>query len=407
MIGNYNIKKRQKRGCSYPLFCLVLLLLFSQKSYAQSKIIVVDQERKSPLFLTHIKFTCVAGSEKNNFKWAVSDENGVAINPFADTTHVVISFVGFKSESVFLLPNQTKKVILKPSVFRLDELIVSAQFVPVERHQSIYEVTTISKEKITEKGANNLRETLNNELNFKTNNGHVNETAINLNGLTGNHVKFMVDGVPIEGRLNGNIDLSQINLSEVEKVEIIEGPTSVAYGTNALGGVINVITKKHQFKKLSVGIKSYYETVGQYNLSGKVGWKSKENLFKIAGGRHFFEGFANADTSRFKDWKPREQYFGSFMFSRRIKSLKLSYILDGFTETMTSRGAPSPPYYVTAFDTYYNTKRWSNKLLLTGALFNDNYINITASQSYFKRSRNNGKSIGLYSCFTVYDCKNC
>lgn len=378
----------KKRAYYYALFLLFCVLFFSQNTFAQSKIQVLDKESKQPLFLTHIKFTCVSGLEKNKFKWIVSDENGFAMNPFKDTTNVYISFVGFETKSIILLPHQTKKVVLKPSAFGLEEMVVSAHFVPVELHKSIYEVKTIGKEKIAEKGATNLRETLNNELSFKTNNGHVNETAINLNGLTGNHVKFMVDGVPVEGRLNGNIDLSQINLSEVEKVEIIEGPTSVAYGTNALGGVINIITKKHQFKKLTIGLKSYYESIGQYNFSGNVGWKVKNNLFKISGGRNFFEGFANSDTSRYKDWKPREQYFGRFMYSRRFNYLKLSYIVDGFTELMTSRGEPSPPYKLTAFDTHYRTQRLSNKLLLTGPVFNTNYLNVTLSHSYFKRSRN-------------------
>ncbi|MGB0882074.1 MAG: TonB-dependent receptor [Vicingaceae bacterium] len=378
----------QKRVFNYALFLLCCILFLGQDVFSQSKIQVIDKETKAPIFLTHVKFTAVAGTDKGKFKWLVSDEDGFALNPFNDTTMVVVSFVGFQTTTTILLPNQTKIIGLKPSAFDLDEMVVSAQFEPVELHKSVYEVKTIGKEKIEEKGATNLRETLNNELSFKTNNGHVNETAINLNGLTGNHVKFMIDGVPVEGRLNGNIDLSQINLNEVEKVEIIEGPSSVAYGTNALGGVINVITKKHQFKKINVGVKTYYESIGQYNISGKVGWKEKNNLFKISGGRNFFSGFANTDTSRYKDWKPREQYFGRFMYSRRFNYLKLSYIVDGFTELMTSRGEPTPPYKVTAFDTHYRTKRLSNKLLLTGPVFETNYLNVTLSHSYFERSRN-------------------
>jgi len=370
-------------------FIFLLVLLPCSSLFAQSsKIQILSKEDKHPIFLSHIKFICVAGPEKGKFKWSVSDQKGFSINPFSDTTQVEISFVGFEKTTTTLLPNETKKIALKPSAFGLNELVVSAQFTPIELHKAIYEVKTINEEKIEAKGATNLREALNNELNFKTNNGHVNETAINLNGLTGNHVKFMVDGVPVEGRIKGNIDLSQINLNEIEKIEIIEGPTSVAYGSNALGGVINIITKKYQFKKINVSLKSYYESIGQYNFNGKIGWKVKDKLFKISGGRNFFAGFANQDTSRYKDWKPREQYFGSFLFSTRIKYLKLSYIFDGFTETMTSRGAPKPPYFVTAFDTHYKTNRISNKILLKGQLGKTNFLNLTISQSYYQRIRN-------------------
>ena len=48
------------------------------------------------------------------------------------------------------------------------------------------------------------------------------------------------------GRLNGNIDLSQVNLLNVKRIEIVEGPLSVNYGSDALGGTINIITKKIQ-----------------------------------------------------------------------------------------------------------------------------------------------------------------
>ena len=53
----------------------------------------------------------------------------------------------------------------------------------------------------------------------------------------------MIDDVAVIGRLNGNIDLSQINLNNVERIEIVEGPLSVEYGTDALAGTINLITK--------------------------------------------------------------------------------------------------------------------------------------------------------------------
>lgn len=386
---NYYIIIKKQGIKTYFITLLFVFFLLPSSSFSQSKIQVVSSDDNQPIFLSHVKFTTISDNQKNEFKWVVSDEKGFAISPFNDTVKVEVSHVGFATQTVILLPNQTKKIKLVSNAFGLNELIVTAQFAPIEMQKSVYKVNTIKAEKIEEKGATNLREALSTELNFKTNNGHVNETAINLNGLSGNHVKFMVDGVPVEGRLSGNIDLSQINLNEIEKIEIIEGPTSVAYGTNALGGVINVITKKHQLKKINVSAKSYYESsVGQYNFNGKIGWKQQRNLYKLSGGRNFFAGFANQDTSRYKDWKPREQYFASFLFSRRINHLKFSYIFDVFTEKMTDRGAPRAPYYVNAFDTHIKTLRLSNKLLLGGRISKNNFLDITLSQSYYTRSRN-------------------
>ena len=81
------------------------------------------------------------------------------------------------------------------------------------------------------------------------------------------NVKIMVDGIPIIGRLDGNIDLGQINLDNIERVEIIEGPMSVSYGSDALGGVINLITKKSQVKTYNLLLSQQFETKGETKLS--------------------------------------------------------------------------------------------------------------------------------------------
>jgi outer membrane receptor for ferrienterochelin and colicins len=371
------------------LFIILFYFTSFLPSFSQSKVKIISEDGQSEIYQANVKFSCLSGEEKGKFKWGVSDAKGMVISPFADTTRFDISFVGYRNRTDTLLPNETKTIFLVPDVFSLSELVVTAQFAPVEKEKSIYDVQTIEEEEIIEKGATNLREALINELNIKTNNGHVNETAITLNGLSGYHVKYLIDGVPFEGRLNGNIDLSQMNLNEVERIEIIEGPASVAYGTNALGGVINLITKKDQYKKFNAEINSYYETIGQFNFSGKLGWKTKQNYFRVSGGRNYFSGFTNQDTSRHYDWQPREQYIGNFLYSRQIGHLKLSYIFDVFTETMTIKGVPIAPDNLTVIDSDYKTNRLSNKLLLNGKIGENGFLDLTLSQSHYQRDRKN------------------
>ena len=60
-------------------------------------------------------------------------------------------------------------------------------------------------------------------------------------------------------RLNGNIDLSQINLNNIERIEIVEGPLSTIYGTDALGGTIKIISKKTRDARKNIN--TYYETI--------------------------------------------------------------------------------------------------------------------------------------------------
>ena len=81
--------------------------------------------------------------------------------------------------------------------------------------------------------------------------------------------------VPVLGRKGGQIDLSQINLSSVDRIEILKGPAAVSYGTNSTGGVINLITNSSFID--FVNLSTYYENIGlnQTNLILKKTLKIK------------------------------------------------------------------------------------------------------------------------------------
>ncbi len=67
-----------------------------------------------------------------------------------------------------------------------------------------------------------------------------------MDGLDGKHVLIMIDGRPVQGKVNNRVDVSRIPISAeaIKKVEIVRGPMSAVYGSEAMGGVINIITKK-------------------------------------------------------------------------------------------------------------------------------------------------------------------
>jgi outer membrane receptor for ferrienterochelin and colicins len=73
-----------------------------------------------------------------------------------------------------------------------------------------------------------------------------------LRGLSSEYVLVMIDGVPVAGRESGALDVSNINLSNVERVEVVKGSMSALWGNHAIGGVINIITKKNSKNSLVV-----------------------------------------------------------------------------------------------------------------------------------------------------------
>jgi len=101
-----------------------------------------------------------------------------------------------------------------------------------------------------------------------------------LRGLSSEYVLVMIDGVPIAGRQSGALDLSNIYLGNVERVEIVKGSMSSLWGNHAIGGVINIITKKGGGEN-SVTNSVQYGTNNDL-LAGITAMISKKNLKNVS-----------------------------------------------------------------------------------------------------------------------------
>ena len=147
----------------------------------------------------------------------------------------------------------------------LEEVVVTGQIKEVNIDNALHDINIIGLETIKKGGFTSLNEILKFQSNIQISNDNILGSQINIQGITGENIKILIDGKPMIGRLNGNIDLSQVNLMNVKRIEIVEGPLSVNYGSDALGGTINIITKKS--KDILPVFESYYETIGKYNNS--------------------------------------------------------------------------------------------------------------------------------------------
>ena len=268
----------------------------------------------------------------------------------------------------------------------LNTFVVTGQYAPSSDENSVHKIRVIDSKRIEAQGAVNLQELMEQEMNIRVSQDKVLGSSMSIQGLSGENVKILIDGIPVVGRTNGNIDLSQINLNNIERVEIVEGPLSVSYGTNALAGTINLITKKNK-DSFGVNAETYYETIGQYNVNGGIYFNIKKHLFSVKGGRNFFQGFSKIDTTRVKDWKPKEQYFGTFKYSSQFKKVNYNLTSDFFQEKLTSRGETRAPYHETAFDDYFYTTRSSNSLNLNYKSKNW-YTEILGGYNYYNRIKN-------------------
>ncbi len=378
---------------------ILVIFVLGQVPFAKAQVIKVFSSVDSkPIPFAHIKVVDLKQKKETTF---VSDESGKLNLSIAESTPfkfiITISFLGFEPLTDTISKTEDKIYYLNPQSTALNEFVITAQYSPNSPEKAVHKIKIIDSKKIEAMAAVNLKDVLTNELNIRLSEDNILGSSMSLQGISGQNVKLLIDGVPVTGRLNGNIDISQINMNNVDRIEVVEGPLSVSYGTDALGGTINIITKKSQKETVSFLLNNYYESCGQYNSNAKLGFKKGNSTISVSGGRNFFDGWNSyeepfniekvriADSLRYKQWKPKEQYFGTLNFSQFIHQLKINYTADYFNEMITNRGRPRKPYMETAFDEYYHTQRINNAINLNYQYSKHYYINMLAAYNIYNR----------------------
>ena len=167
-----------------------------------------------------------------------------------DTVRLSITSVGYRPafEAVSVPDISAESgllVVLEPSEEQLGEVVVSGTLRPVSRSQSPVPVEVYSAAFLRSNPAPNLFESLQsvNGLRPQLNCSVCNTGDIHLNGLEGPYTMVLIDGMPIVSGLSTVYGLMGIPQSMIERLEVVKGPASTLYGSEAIGGLINVITK--------------------------------------------------------------------------------------------------------------------------------------------------------------------
>ncbi len=221
-------------------------------------------------------------------------------------------------------------------------------------------IRIIQAKTIVEMGAQNLADVLQNQSGILISQDAQLGTGINLQGLSGQSIKILVNGAPMGGRLNGNIDISQIPANQIEQIEIIEGPMSVLFGSDAIGGVINIITKKAFTGKSNANVKSYVDGVNNTNFDADMIFPASQHRagLQLNAGRHFFGGMDLDTSNRVYDWKPKTKVYGGLNY--RFQNTKTQHLLRGnyFHESMLDRSnAEYNLISVTGYNNRFTTQR--------------------------------------------------
>jgi len=363
---------------------MVLLLAVGEIFGQQAAIIVIDAKSKEPVPYATV---CFEDLKSAALKYSVTDMAGKASNKVKETSKVTVTFVGYITLVDTVKQGISKTLMLVPTVLNMDEVVITAQYAPEKADKSIYKINVINSRQIELKAATNLTDLLSSESNMRISQGGVLGTSLSLQGLSGENVKFLVDGVPVVGRLNGNIDLNQLNLYNVDHVEIIEGPMSVIYGSNAIAGVVNIITKENKNSSLTAYANAYLESVGVYNFNAGGSAHKRNNSFSVDLARNFFDGYSTNDSVRSMQWKPRRQYNADafYLYSGNKTRVKLS--IQYFDEMLQDKGDLQKPYFETAVDNYFHTVRQTSKAETSYTISANRQISLVGAYSTYVRTR--------------------
>ncbi|MBC7948285.1 MAG: TonB-dependent receptor [Chitinophagaceae bacterium] len=282
----------------------------------------------------------------------------------------------------------------------LNEVVVTGQYKPQSIKNSVYQVRTISKERIQKQAATKLQDVLNNELNIRFSQDlATGGSDITMMGLKGQNVKILVDGMPMTGRqgTSNEININQIDINSIERIEIVEGPMSVIYGADALAGVINIITKKGGSKKWNVNARIHEETVGNeygikqgiHNQYAGLSWRNKR--WEIGGGfgHNYFGGWKDTAIARELVWHKKDQRLANGFIGYTHGKFNIRYRFDGLDEIITNPGNfvndYQPAADTLAFDEEYLTNRLMQQLQAS-YFFNSN-LSVQAQAAYTSYSR--------------------
>ena len=230
-----------------------------------------------------------------------------------------ILFIIFLISCVSNTYGQNKNVLDSVTHKNLEEVVVTATRSERILASLPMPVTLIGQKQIKAMGSLRLNEVLAEQTGLFIQNDH--GQGIQIQGFSPDYTLILLDGEPLVGRTAGTLELSRLAVGNIKQIEIVKGPSSSLYGSEALAGVVNIITEKPNGTKGSFSAR--YGTNQTSDLSGSLGFRKNKvgvNIFinrYQSGGYDFTPEIFGATVSPFLNYTFTPKL--SYDFSEKIK----------------------------------------------------------------------------------------
>ncbi len=314
----------------------LMLLMATTLLYSQNTLegTVIDNDTKEPIAFANVYFPTLEKGVSTN------DDGSFTIENIPTGTYkIVVSFIGYETQSlnITIPTKEPLSILMKPSALEMEEVIVSTPFHKLQS-ENVMKVERQTVNELQQKGAVNLSEGITQIPGVESVTTGLSIGKPVIRGLSYNRVLVYTQGVRLENQQFGDEHGLGINDSGIESVEVIKGPASLLYGSDALGGVLYLNPEKFANANTSAGDfggKYYSNTLG---YSTNAGYKSSDDhwQFLFRGNLAEHSDYKTKDyrvtNSRFReqDFKAGIGYLGT-KFKTEFR-YNLNFLKPGLTE---------------------------------------------------------------------------
>ena len=185
------------------------------------------------------------------------------------------------------------QIKLKDTVIeqKLDEIIVSATRTYRQLSSLPLPAQIVSQKELKQSNRIRLNNILNEQTGLITVQNFIGGEGIQMQGLDSEYTLVLIDGVPLVGRSAGTLDISRVALGNIKQIEIVKGASSSLYGSEALGGVINIITENPQNKGFKGELNYNYGTFNTHDTNLNLDFKKEKYSIGVFVNRNSSDGY--------------------------------------------------------------------------------------------------------------------
>lgn len=260
--------------------------------------------------VTSDKGTALAGATirlepDRHLKQADAKGTFVFNNLYEGAYSMFVSHVGFATDTQLVVIKQgtttSVSISLKAGSGALEDVVVAGDlksYTPdnlLDIQRSAMPVTVITRETIERMGSRRLDELLKEQTGLAVVSdisGGARATGIQMQGFSSEYIMILIDGQPMVGRNSGNFDLSRISVANIERIEIIKGASSCLFGSEALGGAINIVTRHGAIQPQALATLLYGSlNIVDASLEGETPFAHKRGSANLSANYYHSDGF--------------------------------------------------------------------------------------------------------------------